>query len=89
MIGGIVMATQKKQVLIRVHPATYEKFKVISDRNHRAVSNQLEWLMLQFITEYETANGQISLAVSETQPKVVQKNLGGVNNLAVNGNVYN
>ena len=83
------MATQKKQVLIRVQPDTYEKLKIISTRNHRAVSNQLEWLMLQFITEYETANGKIPLADRKAEAKVVQNNLGGVNNLAVNGNVYN
>ena len=51
------MATQKKQVLIRVQPDTYEKLKIISDKNHRSVSNQMEWLMLQFITDYEEEPG--------------------------------
>lgn len=55
------MATQKKQVMIRVQPDTYEKMKIISDKNHRSVSNQMEWLMLKFIADYETQNGLISL----------------------------
>ena len=79
------MATNKKQVLIRVQPDTYEKLKFISDRNHRSVSNQLEWLMLQFISDYESTNGQIPLANSETQ-----KNIGGTNFFAMGGgNSYN
>lgn len=83
------MSTQKKQVLIRVQPDIYERFKFISDTNHRKVSNQMEWLMLQFIADYEASNGKIPLADEDVPAKVVQNNLGGVNNLAVNGNVYN
>ena len=79
------MATNKKQVLIRVQPDTYEKLKFISDKNHRSVSNQLEWLMLQFISDYESTNGQILLANLETQ-----KNVGGTNFFAMGtGNSYN
>lgn len=55
------MASQKRQVLIRVQHDTFEKLKAISDKNHRSVSNQMEWLILQFIAEYEAKNGAISL----------------------------
>ena len=77
------MATQKKQVLIRVQPETYEKLKFISDKNHRSASNQLEWLMLQFISEYESQNGKISLL--DESDKVVQKIVGGKNQNQVLG----
>ena len=81
------MATNKRQVLIRVQPNTYEKLKVISDQNHRSVSNQLEWLMLQFIADYEKQNGLIPLAGDGGH--IVQNNhlnLGGTNILSVGGN---
>ena len=86
------MATNKKQVLIRVQPDTYEKLKFISDKNHRSVSNQLEWLMLQFISDYESTNGQISLINSSAQKNVgvLQQNNGGTNFIAMGGgNSYN
>lgn len=54
------MATSKRQVLIRVQPEDYEKLKFISAKNHRSVSNLLEWLMLNFINDYELNNGKIS-----------------------------
>ena len=81
-----MMATQKRQVLIRVQPGTYEKLKFISEKNHRSITNQLEFLMLQFIEGYESQNGQISLA--EESPSVVQNIVGGNNNLNVHGNIY-
>ena len=84
-----MMSTQKRQVLIRVQPTTYEKLKIIADRNHRSVTNQLEYLMLQFIADYESTNGQIPLVSGNAQSNVVQNNWGGLNNFAVNGNVYN
>ena len=80
------MSTQKRQVLVRVQPTTYEKFKIISDKNHRAVSNQVEWLMLQFIAEYEQKNGQISLGESGVKSLgVINNNLGGTNLIAIGG----
>lgn len=80
------MAASKKAVLIRVQPEIHDKLKFIADKNHRSITNQLEWLMLQFISEYESENGKIPLADEPT--KVVQKIVGGNNNLNVNGNVY-
>ncbi len=65
------MPSQKRQVLIRVQHDTFEKLKAISDKNHRSVSNQMEWLILQFIAEYEAKNGAISL---------LDKNQGAVQN---------
>ena len=81
------MATQKRQVLIRVQPDTYEKLKAISDKNHRSVSNQMEWLMLQFISEYEAQNGSIPLLNKDMG--VVQNNSSGTNLIAIGGNNYN
>ena len=62
-----IMATSKRQVLIRVQPEDYKKLKAISIKNHRSVSNLLEWLMLNFINDYETNHGKISVEESTNQ----------------------
>ena len=82
------MATNKRQVLIRVQPDTYAKLKVISDKNHRSVSNQLEWLMLQFIANYEAQNGKVSIADDILPNNVAKKSSGGTNILTDVNNNY-
>ena len=47
--------------MIRVQPYNYEKLKAIADQNSRSISNQLEYLMVQFINKYEHEHGQIPL----------------------------
>ena len=61
------MATKKRPILIRVQPYNYEKLKAIADNNQRSVSNQLEYLMEQFISEYESQHGEIPLAGDDTK----------------------
>ena len=53
------MATKKRPILIRVQPINYQKLKAIADQNSRSISNQLEYLMVQFINKYEKENGAI------------------------------
>ena len=65
------MASQKRQSLVRFRPETYEKLKFVADSNHRSVSNQLEWIVLQFLDQYEAQNGTIRL---ESNTSVVQNN---------------
>ena len=57
------MATNKKPILIRVQPVNYEKLKAIADKNRRSLSNQLEYLMIQYIDQYENEHGTISTNV--------------------------
>lgn len=83
------MATDKRQFTMRMQPENFDKIRVIAAINKRSVAMQIEYLLEKCIDEYEAANGKIPIAGSVPQPKVVQNNLGGVNNLAVNGNVYN
>lgn len=81
------MATNKRQVLIRVQPDTYAKLKVISDKNHRSVSNQLEWLMLQYIADYEAQNGKVSTGDTVSN-NIARKSGGGTNILTDVNNNY-
>ena len=82
------MATSKRQVLIRVQPEDYEKLKFISVKNHRSVSNLLEWLMLNFINDYESNNGKISTEElnSKSGRAVAERNQNGSNFSIVGGN---
>ena len=58
------MATNKKPILIRVQPVNYEKLKAIADKNRRSLSNQLEYLMIQYIDQYENEHGTIPTGVN-------------------------
>ena len=69
------MATNKQQVSVRVQPYTYEKFKVIAEKNNRSISQQVEFLMKQCIEKYELEYGTISQLVQSN-------NTGSVNFVA-------
>ena len=84
------MATSKRQVLIRVQPEDYEKLKFISVKNHRSVSNLLEWLMLNFINDYESNNGKISAEELNPQSgRAVGGRYQNGNNFGVVGGNFN
>ena len=85
------MATNKRPILIRVQPQNYEKLKTIADLNSRSISNQLEYLMIQYIREFEQEHGAIPLASDNdagNKNTAILNNhqSGGFNNLSVNVN---
>lgn len=82
------MATDKRQFTMRMQQENFDKIRVISAINKRSIAMQIEYLLEKCIADYEALNGEIPLVNADTQTKVVQNNLGGVNNLAVNGNIY-
>lgn len=78
------MATNKKAFTMRLDWQNYEKFVVISKKNRRSMAAELELLVEQYISNYESQNGQILLAVDETQKNsAVVNNQFGNNNLQV------
>lgn len=83
------MATNKRPFTMRMQPENFDKIRVIAAINKRSVAMQIEYLLEQCIAEFEASNGKITLVGEEPQPTVVQKIVGGKNNFAVNGNVYN
>lgn len=80
------MATDKRQFTMRMQQENFDKIRVISAINKRSMAMQIEYLLEKCIADYELQNGKIPLADEPT--KVVQKIVGGNNNLNVNGNVY-
>ena len=81
------MATDKRQFTMRMQPENFDKIRVIAAINKRSVAMQIEYLLEKCIAEYESAHGVIPLAGAPVT--AVQKNVGGENNLNINGNVYN
>lgn len=55
------MAIERKQFLVRLKTNTYEKLKVVAQKNSRSVSNQIEFLVERYIEGYEKQNGQLNL----------------------------
>ena len=82
------MATDKRQFTMRMQPENFDKIRVIAALNKRSMAMQIEYLLEKCIAEYEAAHGKISLFGNEQGHNVVQKNLGGINNLSVGGNIY-
>lgn len=76
------ISTNKKAFTMRLDWQNYEKFIVISKKNRRSMAAELELLVEQYISNYESQNGQILLTVDETQ-----KNSAVVNNQFGNHNL--
>lgn len=53
------MPTNKPQLKTYVDTTTYEKFKIIADKENRSISNFLELLILKEIERYENEHGNI------------------------------
>ena len=55
------MATDKIQTGLRLAPEVLGKITVIAKTNHRSLNNQIEFLVMQCIDEFEKENGSIPL----------------------------
>ncbi len=49
------------QYAMRIDDELFEKLKIISETNSRSINKQIEFVLKQFISDYEKANGTISL----------------------------
>ena len=79
------MAIERKQFLVRLKTNTYEKLKVVAQKNSRSVSNQIEFLVERYIEGYEKQNGQLSLFnVQQGDNIVFQASLSGESSNAPN-----
>lgn len=54
------MATAKVQTGLRLEETLYEKLKVLSEREQRSLNNLVEFIVRQYVAEYEAKNGTIS-----------------------------
>lgn len=70
------MATGKQQVSVRIQPYTYEKFKILAEKNNRSISQQVEFLMKQCVERYENEHGKISLVQNNNLFANAEINMG-------------
>ena len=59
------MPVIKIQTTIRLNPVIYVKFKKISEKENRSVTNMIDTMIKQKITEYEQEHGEITVTDEE------------------------
>lgn len=50
---------------LRIKDSTAKKLKYISEKSCRSLNQQMEYIMLQFIADYEKVNGKIEASDSD------------------------
>lgn len=55
------MATDKRQFTLRLSEENFEKIKYIASVNKRSIAMQIEYLIEQYIKQWEKEHGKISL----------------------------
>ncbi|WP_217561041.1 Arc family DNA-binding protein [Paenibacillus sp. GbtcB18] len=53
------MATNKRVFTLRLEEENFEKIKYIAERNKRSIAMQIEYLIEQYVEEFEKKNGEI------------------------------
>ena len=53
------MATNKVQTGLRLNEVTYEKAKILSEKEQRSLNNVIEHAVLQYIEDYEAQHGPL------------------------------
>lgn len=52
------MTTDKKQFTLRLREDIHDKIKVIAEKNRRSLTMQIEYVLEQYILEFEKKNGK-------------------------------
>lgn len=53
--------SEKKIYSLRVDQITFDKIKIISNLNKRSIAQQIEFILDNFIKDFEKVNGKIEL----------------------------
>lgn len=59
------MATNKIQTGLRLNETLYEKAKVLSAKEQRSLNNLIEYVIQQYIDNYENQHGSIQIPSEE------------------------
>lgn len=59
------MATIKIQTGLRLNESLYEKIKYLSVKEQRSLNNLIEYIVQQYVNEYETNHGSIQIPDEE------------------------
>ena len=53
------MATNKRVFTLRLQDEVFEKMEYIAKQEHRSLTNLIEYVLLQYIEDYQDKNGNI------------------------------
>jgi len=53
------MATNKRVFTLRLQDEVFEKMEYIAKQEHRSLTNLIEYVLLQYIEDYQDKNGDI------------------------------
>ncbi len=56
------MAVSKIQTGLRINETTYAKLKTLSVKENRSINNLVEYIIQQYLEDFEKNNGSIPLA---------------------------
>ena len=59
------MATDKRAFTMRMQPQNFSKIKFIAEQNKRSIAMQIEFLIENCISEYESEHGAIPITLDE------------------------
>lgn len=54
------MATSKKVFTLRLEDEVFDKIGILATREHRSITNYIEFILLKHISEVEAEEGMIS-----------------------------
>jgi hypothetical protein len=58
--GDLIMPTDKRVFTLRLQDDNFNKIKYIAEKNKRSIAMQIEFLVEQYISEYEKEHGKIN-----------------------------
>ena len=59
--GNLILPTDKRVFTLRLQEDNFNKIKYIAEKNKRSIAMQIEFLVEQFIDEYEKSHGKIDI----------------------------
>lgn len=59
------MATNKRVFTLRLQDEVFDKLELISKNEHRSLTNLIEYVLLQYIEQYENEHGEIQISEEE------------------------
>lgn len=61
------MATDKRQVTLRIQDGTYEKMRYLAYIERRSIAMEIETAMLAYISDYEKKHGTITVQPADRE----------------------
>ncbi len=59
------MATNKRVFTLRLQDDVFDKIEYLAKDQHRSMTNFIEFVLLQYLDEYQKDNGDINLSDNE------------------------